>query len=331
MARQAARDLVDIGVPSDAVQLDSTQKTAGAGSGAYVEDDRRGSGFSGWWHGMFGTGNEDTERAGYESALASGRTVLHATVPVSLLDNAVEILNRNGAADVDQRVDVERERETVGTTTASGSKTSIPVVEEELQVGKRVVRRGGVRIYSHVVSKPVEQQVRLHEEHVNVERRKADRELSPEELGRLKDETIEMTETAEEPVIAKRARVREEVVIGKEGSDRTETVRDNVRHTEVEIEQLGTETRGRDTATQDYTADYRENFRQVYGTSAQFESMRPAYEFGYRVAGDPQFRGKTWEDAEGKIKSAYKDANPGSDWDQAKKAVMFGWSKYPRR
>ena len=58
---------------------------------------------------------------------------------------------------------------------ASGSRgseegASIPVVEEELQVGKRAVKRGGVRVYSHVVEKPVEENIELREEHVNVER-----------------------------------------------------------------------------------------------------------------------------------------------------------------
>jgi len=71
-----------------------------------------------------------------------------------------------------------------------------------------------------------------------VERRQVNREISPEEVGRLKDQTIEVTETAEEPVVAKRARVREEVVVGRDATSRMETVRDNVRRTEVEVEQL---------------------------------------------------------------------------------------------
>jgi stress response protein YsnF len=48
-------------------------------------------------------------------------------------------------------------------------------------------------------------------------------------------------ETAEEAVVAKRARVVEEVVISKHGSDRTETVRDTVRKTDVHVEQTNTQ------------------------------------------------------------------------------------------
>jgi len=67
------------------------------------------------------------------------------------------------------------------------------------------------------------------------------REVNPSELNALRDQTLEVTETAEEAVVNKRARVVEEVVVGKESTNRTETIRDNVRHTEVEVESLGSE------------------------------------------------------------------------------------------
>jgi stress response protein YsnF len=43
-------------------------------------------------------------------------------------------------------------------------------------------------------------------------------------------------DTAEEAVVAKDARVVEEVVVGKEASDRTETISDSVRRTDVDVE-----------------------------------------------------------------------------------------------
>jgi stress response protein YsnF len=45
-----------------------------------------------------------------------------------------------------------------------------------------------------------------------------------------------VTATAEEAVIAKETRVREEIVLRKEEEDRTQTVSDTVRRTEVEVE-----------------------------------------------------------------------------------------------
>ncbi len=115
----------------------------------------------------------------------------------------------------------------------------VPVVQEELQVGKRTVRAGGIRIYSRVRETPVEEQVQLREERAHVERRAVDRPASEADFDQMRDGTIEVRETVEEPVVAKQARVVEEVEIGKDVRERTETVRDTVRRTEVEVEDLG--------------------------------------------------------------------------------------------
>jgi len=109
-------------------------------------------------------------------------------------------------------------------------------VEEEVQVGKRAVERD-VRVHTTVTEKPVEEQVHLREEHVTVERRPADRPASGADQAVFKEGVIEITETVEEPVVAKQARVVEEVVIHKEATDHVETIRDTVRRTDVEVEQ----------------------------------------------------------------------------------------------
>ena len=60
------------------------------------------------------------------------------------------------------------------------------------------------------------------------------------DFAAFKEGTVEMIETAEVPVVAKEARVVEEVSLGKEATERSETIRDTVRKTEVDVEQLGT-------------------------------------------------------------------------------------------
>ncbi|WP_052215111.1 YsnF/AvaK domain-containing protein [Belnapia sp. F-4-1] len=112
----------------------------------------------------------------------------------------------------------------------------IPVVEERLRVGKREAGHGRVRIRSYVVETPVQEQVTLHEERVNVERRPTDRPLTGADEALFQERTIEATETAEEAVVAKEARVVEEVALHKTAEERTETVRDTIRRTEVEVE-----------------------------------------------------------------------------------------------
>ena len=115
---------------------------------------------------------------------------------------------------------------------------AVPIVEEELAVGKRTVDQGGVRVYRRVVEIPVDESVSLREEHVNVERRPVDRAVTNADLALQGERTIELTETAEEAVIGKSARVVEEVVVGKDVTERTEHIHDTVRRTEVEVEQV---------------------------------------------------------------------------------------------
>jgi stress response protein YsnF len=104
-------------------------------------------------------------------------------------------------------------------------------------VGKRLVEHGTTRIRRFVTEKPVEAQVSLHEEHVEVIRRAI---TDPDYIRNLEwaDKTVEVTETAEEPVISKTAHVVEEVVIRKEGKDHVETLRDKVRRQQVDVERM---------------------------------------------------------------------------------------------
>ena len=136
---------------------------------------------------------------------------------------------------------------TTGTTgtVKAGDEAVIPVIEEELAVGKRQIQRGGVRVFQRIEERPVSEQVTLHEEHVTVQRQAVDRPVTGADTA-FKEGTIEVTETAEVPVVAKEARVVEEVVVGKTATDRVETVSDTVRRTDVEVEEVpGTATTDR--------------------------------------------------------------------------------------
>ncbi len=121
---------------------------------------------------------------------------------------------------------------------AMAGETVIPIVEEELVVGKRAVQRGGVRVYRRMVDTPVEQSVNLREEHVTVDRQPVNRAVTEGDLATAGDRTIELTETAEVAVVGKTAQVVEEVRIGKEATEHAERVHDMVRRTEVDVEQV---------------------------------------------------------------------------------------------
>ena len=124
-------------------------------------------------------------------------------------------------------------------TAATGGDT-MQLSEESLAVGKRLVNQGGTRIRRYVVETPVQQDVLLRSEKVELERR-------PVTDGRpvtdsFSEKTVEMTATGEEAVVGKTSRVVEEVGLRKESTERTETVRDTVRKEEVEVEQIPAQT-----------------------------------------------------------------------------------------
>jgi len=111
----------------------------------------------------------------------------------------------------------------------------VPLSEEQLDVGKRTVDRGVTRVRRYVVEKPVEENVTLRGERVTVERRQPIETSAAPGTGAFEERVVEVRETAEEPVVAKTAHVVEEVVVGREATERTETVRDTVRREEVEV------------------------------------------------------------------------------------------------
>jgi uncharacterized protein (TIGR02271 family) len=121
------------------------------------------------------------------------------------------------------------------TVDARSGEQVIPLSEEQLDVGKRTVDRGTTRVRRYVVEKPVEENVTLRGERMTVERRQPIETTTAPGMGAFEERVVEVREAAEEPVVAKTARVVEEVVIGREATERTETVKDTVRREEVEV------------------------------------------------------------------------------------------------
>ena len=117
----------------------------------------------------------------------------------------------------------------------SGMEEVIPLGEEVLEVSKRTENRGTARIRRYVVETQAEEQVTLQSEKVVVERR---RPVSDKVTGEILTEmTVEVIETAEVPVVEKRLRLREEIVVRTERTQHVETVQETVRQDEVEIQQ----------------------------------------------------------------------------------------------
>jgi uncharacterized protein (TIGR02271 family) len=222
----------------------------------------------------------------------------------------------------------------LGRDSLSGSQqrdtsAAIPVVQEDLKVGKREVQRGGVRIFSRVVETPVNESIGLREEHVNVERHKVDQPISTSDTSAFKEQTIEMRETAEEPVVEKSARVVEEVVVGKQVSQRQQQISDSVRHTEVQVEQLGQDASARSSMLSDDDY-YRRDWTSRYGSSGgRYEDYQPAYSYGAEMARNEQYRGRQWNDVESDLRDNWERKHPGesSTWERFKAAIRHGWDR----
>ncbi|KAA6432634.1 DUF2382 domain-containing protein [Dyadobacter flavalbus] len=114
----------------------------------------------------------------------------------------------------------------------------IPIIEEELNVGKTEVETGGVAVTSKIIETPVSESITLREEQVHVTREAVDRPATVDDFETFKDGKAELIETREVPVVSKIATVVEEVSIRKEVGERKEVIRDTVRKTEVDIEDI---------------------------------------------------------------------------------------------
>jgi uncharacterized protein (TIGR02271 family) len=217
----------------------------GAGAGAAV------GGLTG---SLVDAGVDENDAQAYAEGVRRGGALVTVRASDAEVDRIVDILDDEGTVDFDERENTWRSDGWTGagatSATASTGLTNrassasdradavIPIAEEELHVGKREVNRGRVRLHSRIVERPVQEQVNLREERVQVERRPVSGTTQAGTIASdpFQERTIEVEERAEEAVVSKEAHIVEEVVVRKEAEQRTETISDTVRKTEVDVE-----------------------------------------------------------------------------------------------
>lgn len=256
---EAAKDrLKSARVDADHVHIHDKSSTAYKEQGYSTHQDR------GFWDSIKNAFVPDEDRHTYEEGVRRGGALLTADVDDDCVDEAVRVLEEANTVDIDDRSSQWRQSgwdytdagaaaggaSAFGGFSQSGSSENyaetgartgaqeevIPIVEEQLVVGKRDVNRGGVRVRSYVSEVPVHEQIRLREERINVERRAVDQPLSGADADAFRERTVAMTATSEEAVVGKSARVVEEVVVSKSSDERVEQIDDTVRKTEVDID-----------------------------------------------------------------------------------------------
>jgi stress response protein YsnF len=218
----------------------------------------------GLWQRLFGQGIQEQEASVYAKAVESGGVVLTLRAAQEDIPKAMGILNQHNVIDVkDRAIDTGAfsKAQAAGTPLGTGNAQAagtplgpVPVpakpitadlgkqqvmrlAEEHLDVGKRLVEQGTTRIRRFLTQQPVEQKVALHEEHAEVVRRAIEDPNYVRDVD-WSDQTVEIRETAEEPMVTKSTRVAEEIIIDKTGSDRVETIRDTVRKQQAQVEKV---------------------------------------------------------------------------------------------
>lgn len=228
-AQDAVQQLIDNDFPRTRIDL-STQKS-----------NRSNESFSDFFSSLFG---KDTSSSYAEAARQCEAIVTVHTESEDEAWRASEILDESGALDMDEQasqygqIAQERERPVAE---SGREETTIPIIEEQLNVGKKEVERGRARLRSRIIERPVEEHLRLREEHVHIERSAVNRPATEADLASFREGEVELTERAEVPVVSKESRVVEEVRVGKDVKEREETVKDTVRKTEVDVEERATE------------------------------------------------------------------------------------------
>ena len=259
---EAAKDrLKSARIDADHIHIHDKSSAGYKETGYSTHEDR------GFWDSIKNAFVPDEDRHTYEEGVRRGGALLTADVDDDCVDEAVRVLEEANSIDIDDRSSQWRSSgwDYLGTGTAAGATGAalgsfdrretagrtakqeevIPIVEEQLVVGKRDVSRGGVRVRSYVTETPVHEQIRLRNERVNVERRSVDQPLSAADTDAFRERTIDMTATGEEAVVGKSARVVEEVVVSKTAEEHVEEVDDTVRRTDVEVDRdTDVETRG---------------------------------------------------------------------------------------
>ncbi|MEN3363556.1 MAG: hypothetical protein V7606_830 [Burkholderiales bacterium] len=336
-AQSAMNELLASGFSRNDVQMNPEHVPAQAGSTTAGEPAH---GIGHFFRSLFGMEDSNKSSDVYAEAVRRGSVVLVVAVTSDdQRDRAMDVMNRYDPIDIDERSTIwrsqgwssfdttaprlsddeiaqERSRYATGSATATGTGTEakIPIVQEEMKVGKRAVQRGGVRVHQRMRETPVQENVQLREEHVKVERHPVDQPATEADLAAFKEGTVEMREMAEEPVVEKTARVVEEVVVGKVVTQETASISDTVRSTEVDIEAI--------TAADD--ADFRRHWQTAYGSGGgRYEDYDAAYRYGSTLSASDKYRNARWDDVEPDVRKDWEARNPGSAWEKFKDAIRY--------
>jgi uncharacterized protein (TIGR02271 family) len=305
---------------------------------------------------LTGLGIPEEEAEYYNTEFESGRTIVTVKAD-GRYQEAYDILHRFGAYDYRGReamasaagaapVGAAMKTSTTKTSTTPSTRQQdqreirVPEVEERLQVEKRPVQQGEVRIEREVHEEQKTVPVTLTQEEVHVEKRDvAERPLREGEEA-FQEGTIRVPVRGEEAIARKEAVVTGEVVVNKERTTEQQQVADTVRRTEVHVDQdrmgetvapAGQERVTAAGATAGSWAEamprYRGYWQSRYGNrGGRWEDYEPTYRYGWEMRNDPRYQGRNFDEVEADLQKDWARRYPSTPWDKAKAYVREAWT-----
>jgi uncharacterized protein (TIGR02271 family) len=208
-----------------------------------------------------------------------------------------------------------------GEQVAAEGEVRVPVREERLEVDKRSVERGEVRVNTTVESEQQTVPVELTREEVHVEQKDLpDRPATEADLaGAFREGTIRVPVRGEEAVAHKETVVTGEVVIDKQRSTETQQITDTIRREVVHVDE-------------DYER-HRAAYEQAYGNRSEttdwsYTEAEPHFRTGYGAGLEARRSGRTWEQSEADLRARYREVGAGDDaWERIKREVREGFDR----
>ncbi len=306
-AQNALNELLSSGFSRGDVRL-SPDSDNGIARGS---EQAGGSGIGHFFRSLFGMEEHHEHRDIYSEAVRRGSCVLTVNAASEeQRDRATEIMNRHDPVDIDERSAHWR------TQGWSGYDETAPMfTDSEIEKDRSLF--GQARETADAGSVPVAG------EEVEAGQRDVQRG-GVRVYQRQRD-------TTEEPAVPEAIRATEDL------SQQTTGIKDTLRATAVEVEQLGATDNMRsgdyaDTAMSSEDSDYRMHWQNAYGQAGgRYEDYDAAYRYGSTMAGSERYKNYRWEDAEPTMRSEWESSHPESAWDKVKDAVRYGVEKVTGR
>ena len=243
-AEQAVTQLEQAGFDRDQIEFAHHGASTGGGvlSGLKSLFTGKGETESDVYNDLIGMGMPEQDARNYQREYEAGRSIV-AVTGNSHLDEARTIFASNGAYGANKQTaqatnNTTRTADSIqGMPATAANEQTIQLREEQLQVYKRPVQVGEVRLGKKVVTEQRTLNVPVTHEEVIINRQPVAGQVSDMPIG--EDETIRVPVSKDQVNVTKQTLAKEEVEIGKRQVQENKQVTDTIQKEKAHIERRG--------------------------------------------------------------------------------------------